>query len=147
MRERHTAVFDTIGEDGRTTAKAIKECYDRRGEKVIVKTFTDSQGFLRDFCDRRYDMAFLALNSPLDLAVARGAGLADKNCPLVFVSSTGDYAIEAFNLAALDYLLKPVTRERAEKSVSRIASEPVYQRKTVRSKTFLEEGSRECESF
>ncbi|MCL2461401.1 MAG: hypothetical protein FWF44_01945 [Defluviitaleaceae bacterium] len=136
MRERHIAVFDTIEEDGRTSAEAVMESYERRGERASVRTFTDNQMFLADFRDRHYDMVFLALNSPLDLAVARGAGQTDRSCPIIFVSGSGDYAVEAFRLPALDYLLKPVTRERVDESVGGIASEPVYSRRVITSKIF-----------
>jgi len=142
MRERHIAVFDTIREDCEATAEAVRECHDRRGERAVVKAFTDSQRFLADFRDRHYDMAFVALNSPLDLAVARGAARSDKSCPLVFVSGSGDYAVEAFNLTALDYLLKPVTRERAEDAVSR-AAPPDQVHSATRKKFILKEAGYE----
>jgi len=113
------AVYDTISEDCETTAEAVREYYQRRGEQASVRTFTESQGFLTDFRRRRYDMAFLAVNNPLDLAVAHNAGQTDRACPLIFVSDTGDYAIEAFRLPAIDYILKPVTWERVDESAER----------------------------
>lgn len=41
---------------------------------------------------------------------------------IVFVTAFGDHALEAFERAAVDYLLKPVARERLEKALARAAS-------------------------
>lgn len=44
-----------------------------------------------------------------------------RNKPLVvFVSAYSDYAIRAFEFAAVDYLLKPVRRERLEEALLRL---------------------------
>ena len=40
---------------------------------------------------------------------------------LVFVSAHDDFAVAAFELAALDYLVKPVSRQRLEEAVERVA--------------------------
>ena len=45
----------------------------------------------------------------------------DRPPALVFVSATDRFAVEAFAVAALDYLLKPVTRGRLQEAVRRIA--------------------------
>ncbi|MFA6074700.1 MAG: LytTR family DNA-binding domain-containing protein [Negativicutes bacterium] len=42
--------------------------------------------------------------------------------PIVFVSGHDKYAIQAFEMAALDYILKPLTCERTEKALQRIHS-------------------------
>ena len=44
-------------------------------------------------------------------------------CPgthIVFVTAYDQYAVEAFELYALDYILKPVTKERLEKTLKRL---------------------------
>ncbi|NWF54987.1 MAG: response regulator transcription factor [Syntrophaceae bacterium] len=41
-------------------------------------------------------------------------------CRVVFVTAYDEYAVEAFEKGAVDYLLKPVTRERLEKTVKRL---------------------------
>ena len=42
---------------------------------------------------------------------------------VVFVTAYDRYAVEAFELAALDYVLKPVRRERLTETVRRVADE------------------------
>lgn len=71
-------------------------------------------------CHHRPDLALLDLQMPeLDgLAVA---ALLDKDCrPLIaFVTAYDEYAVKAFELNAIDYLLKPVERERLAATIVR----------------------------
>jgi len=44
--------------------------------------------------------------------------------PVVFVTAHDAYAVEAFELAAVDYLLKPVRRERLQRALERVRRSP-----------------------
>lgn len=44
----------------------------------------------------------------------------DANIEIIFVTAYNKYAVDAFELEALDYLLKPITRERFKKTISRL---------------------------
>lgn len=65
------------------------------------------------------DIAFLDIRMPglSGLTVARAA---PDNCRIVFVTAYDEYAIEAFEETAVDYLLKPVTEKRLLKSIDRL---------------------------
>lgn len=129
MQYKRIAVYDTIPKECETTVEALRECFDRRSQQIKICAFTESHSFLLDFRDNHYDMAFLAMNSPVDLNAARGAGQMDLSCPLFFVSRNGDYSLEGYRLSILDYLLKPVTCEYIHKAVSRIDTEFGRERK------------------
>ena len=45
----------------------------------------------------------------------------DRPPALVFVSAYDEFAIDAFRLAALDYVVKPVARSRLEEAIARVA--------------------------
>ncbi len=68
------------------------------------------------------DAAFLDIHMPglngFDLA--RALGRFERRPVLVFVTADEEGALEAFDLAAVDYLLKPVRAERLHRSVGRI---------------------------
>ena len=51
--------------------------------------------------------------------LARAAAALRAQAGLVFVTADGG-ALEAFDLAAVDYLLKPVRTERLQRSVTRV---------------------------
>lgn len=65
------------------------------------------------------DLAFLDIRMPgqSGLDAARAAG---SDCRVVFVTAFDDHAVQAFEQAAVDYLLKPVSEERLARSVERL---------------------------
>jgi len=54
------------------------------------------------------------------LAVARELGRGSEPPAVIFVTAHEDFAVEAFDLDAIDYVLKPVGRERLERAVDRV---------------------------
>jgi DNA-binding LytR/AlgR family response regulator len=61
----------------------------------------------------------------LDIEMPGASGLEvaldiPKHLPVVFVTAYAEHAVKAFEAAALDYLLKPVTAERLEMSLHRL---------------------------
>lgn len=65
------------------------------------------------------DIAFLDIRMPgqSGLDAARNVSMATR---LVFVTAFDDHAVQAFEQAAVDYLLKPVSVERLERCVERL---------------------------
>ena len=76
-----------------------------------------------EFCATRpVDAVFLDIEMPR----VKGMELADKisrllpEALLVFVTAYPDYALRAFEASALDYLLKPVARDRLARTIERL---------------------------
>jgi DNA-binding LytR/AlgR family response regulator len=67
------------------------------------------------------DIAFLDIRMPgaSGLEVARGV---DREVHVVFVTAFDEYAVDAFERAAVDYLLKPVQDARLAETVARLRS-------------------------
>ena len=70
---------------------------------------------------RRYepDIAFIDIKMP----VYNGLQVAEKvsgSCCVVFITAYDEYAVEAFENEALDYVLKPVDEERLNKTIARL---------------------------
>ncbi|MEK8029297.1 LytTR family DNA-binding domain-containing protein [Ideonella sp. DXS29W] len=65
------------------------------------------------------DVAFLDIRMPglTGLEVAQGI---EGRTRVVFVTAYDEFAVQAFEQAALDYLLKPVTTERLSRSIQRL---------------------------
>jgi DNA-binding LytR/AlgR family response regulator len=71
------------------------------------------------------EVAFLDIHMPdlSGLEVARHVK-GDAMPIVVFVTAYDQYAVEAFEVAAVDYLLKPIRRERLAETLERVAAEP-----------------------
>ncbi|HOT98077.1 MAG TPA: LytTR family DNA-binding domain-containing protein [bacterium] len=69
---------------------------------------------------RAFDVIFLDIQMP----GALGFELLDQaevTAKLIFITAYDQYAIKAFEVNALDYLLKPIQRERLGKAIARLA--------------------------
>jgi DNA-binding LytR/AlgR family response regulator len=79
----------------------------------------DGEEALRLIGELKPDVAFLDIQMPVrsGLEVAR---YATGPCLFVFVTAFDKYAIEAFENAAIDYLLKPVSDERLKTTIKRL---------------------------
>lgn len=92
---------------------------DRIGEILTARTGADA---LRQLSERAVRIAFLDIHMPglLGTELARAfLALADPPA-VVFVTADEARAVEAFELRAADYLLKPVRTERLRRAVDRV---------------------------
>jgi len=88
-------------------------------ELDIIGEAGDGDAALRMITEARPDVAFLDVQMPgcSGMDVARRS---TETCLFVFVTAFDTYAIAAFESAAIDYLLKPVSDERLVKTVQRL---------------------------
>lgn len=74
------------------------------------------------------DVAFLDIRMPGMDGLEAAAEIADRlgeDAPaIVFVTAYDEYATRAFELAAMDYVLKPVAQDRLAKTVERLKARP-----------------------
>ena len=66
------------------------------------------------------DALFLDVQMPLASGLDVAASLPDPAPAVVFVTAFGHYAMQAFDAAAVDYLLKPVEPERLLRALQRL---------------------------
>ncbi|MBC3808147.1 response regulator transcription factor [Undibacterium seohonense] len=88
-------------------------------ELEIVATCEDGGDALDAIAKHQADIAFLDIRMP-ELSGLDVARASDGKCRVVFTTAYDNHAIEAFKLGAIDYLLKPITEERLQHTVSRI---------------------------
>jgi|GEM_PF-218650 len=88
----------------------------------VAGAFADASA-AAEFLDanRDVELAFVDISMPGGNGLDFAAKLeqAGSSMQIVFVTSHKDRAIEAFELSALDYLVKPVTHERLERTMRR----------------------------
>ena len=91
-------------------------------ELDIVAECEDGGGALEAIAEHRPDVAFLDIRMPgmTGLEVAAAAAEASPASQIVFVTAYNQYAIDAFEKGAVDYLLKPVARDRLVATIRRV---------------------------
>lgn len=91
-------------------------------EANCVGVATDGERALTMIDEHRPDVVFLDVRMPHRDGLATAHALYERrDSPLiVFVTAFGEYAIEAFAEAAIDYLLKPVDPVRLDRCVARL---------------------------
>jgi DNA-binding LytR/AlgR family response regulator len=90
-------------------------------ELNVVAECEDGLNALEALEHHRPQVAFLDIRMPgvSGLEVARAAGM---QCHVVFITAYEEYALRAFDEGAIDYLLKPVVRERLSRAIERTRS-------------------------
>lgn len=86
----------------------------------IIKECTNGFDAVREVQQSQPDLVFLDIQMP-KLDGFDVVELLGKDAPfIIFVTAYDEYALRAFEAEALDYLLKPVNRQRLEKSIERV---------------------------
>jgi two-component system response regulator AlgR len=101
----------------------LEACVDPRAEVVAeAGTASQAQAWLRD---HGCDLILLDVQMPgpdgLHLADALREIKAERSPAIVFVTAHAGHALRAFELDAIDYLTKPVRRERLAAALARVA--------------------------
>jgi len=88
----------------------------------IVATCEDGGAALEAIEDHKPDVAFLDIRMPglTGLEVAAATASASPGTQVVFVTAYNQYAIDAFDRGAVDYLLKPIAPDRLAATVQRV---------------------------
>lgn len=92
---------------------ALLERYlSSRSSEANIISYTQGEQLLANY--QRGEISLLLLdivmgNGANGIEVARAIKERDPNLPIVFVTSSADYAVESYEVRALHYLIKPVT--------------------------------------
>lgn len=110
-----------IIDDDKAMLLILKRIFNKIPGVEVINTFNSSSNVLEFVKEHNIDMAFLDINMPgengMELAkkILKTSPLTD----IVFTTSYREYAVEAFDICAFDYIVKPVLVERLRRTVSR----------------------------
>ena len=124
-----TAPVDRIGEPLRTlivddeplAVERLQILCARLPALSVIGTASDGAAALRLIEALTPDLVLLDMTMPeVDgLGVARQLASAAHRPSVIFVTAHEDFAVDAFDLDAVDYVLKPVSPDRLERAVNR----------------------------
>jgi DNA-binding LytR/AlgR family response regulator len=129
-----------IAEDEPLLAQALaRELAAAWPELQIVATVGDGLSAVREALAQQPDLLFFDVRMPGLSGMDAAADITDQwpmDVPLpllVFVTAYDEYAVQAFERAAVDYLLKPLQSARLRQSLERI--KPLAQQRIARAAT------------
>lgn len=110
-----------IVDDEAPARRRLRRLVEEEPDVVVVTECADGDEAVRAVAEARPDVMFLDIRMPemsgLDVLKALGP---DGVPAVVLVTALSDHALEAFELRAIDYLVKPFTRARFAETMSRV---------------------------
>lgn len=86
----------------------------------VLKTFTNPIEAIKFIANNEVDLVFLDIEMPMLNGVDLVESLNSKP-NIIFTTAFPNYAVEGFNLDAIDYLLKPISYKRFLKAISKVS--------------------------
>ena len=135
-----------IVDDEAPARSELRFLLEQTGKVASIIEASSVRSAIEKLMENRVDVVFLDISMPS----ASGLQLAEalhklKNPPaVVFVTAYSDHAVEAFDVDAVDYLLKPVEEERLERALAKVAAhvKPQAETKSSIERIPVEKGGR-----
>ena len=110
-----------IVDDEPAARRAVRECCEREGDLNVIGEYGDSRAALEAIRARPPRVLFLDIQMDSLNGMALARALDPQTLPLiVFVTAYDHYALEAFEVSAVDYLLKPFDDARFKATAARV---------------------------
>lgn len=112
-------MIKAIAIDDEPLALAIIETFCSRVDTLeLVQVFTDTSKALAFLSEHQINLLFLDISMPGISGLELYKEIPESTM-VIFTTSYSEYAIEGFNLSAIDYLLKPFEYERFVKAIEK----------------------------
>lgn len=111
-----------IVDDEQPSLDRLEKLINNSGLAAVEGRFTEPLSALEFLKENRTDTVFLDIEMPDMNGIELATRILDLqgNTDVVFVTAYNQYAVEAFRLNALDYLMKPVSADRLKETFYRI---------------------------
>jgi two-component system, LytTR family, response regulator len=123
------AIRALIVDDEPPARRRIRALLQAESDFAAVEECRDGREAIRAIEETAPDLVFLDVQMPeangFDVVAAVGP---DRMPPVIFVTAYDEFALRAFEVHALDYLLKPFDRERFEQALQRARAQIAQRR-------------------
>lgn len=111
------AICDDLEVDRKILTDMINRYFTEHNSLVNITTYHNGEDLISNFNNQNFDLIFLDIYmyklSGID--TAKEIRKKDANSILVFITTSSDFALDAFDLDALQYLIKPITYDKIKK--------------------------------
>lgn len=117
-------VSTLVVDDEELARNLVSSLVRRDRELVLVGECEDGASALNVIMEKRPDLVFLDIQMPVMNGLALAERLASVNHTpyVIFITAFDEHAVKAFELHALDYLVKPIEKDRFRAAVDRAKS-------------------------
>jgi two-component system LytT family response regulator len=110
-----------IVDDELAGRRTLREYCEAEGDLSVIGEYGDGATALAEIRAKRPQLLFLDIQMDPMNGIDLARALQPEELPsLVFVTAYDSYALEAFEVCAIDYLLKPFDQERFRKTLARV---------------------------
>lgn len=95
----------------------LKMMCEQIPELDVVKAFNSPEIFLSEMSNYDFDLCILDIEMPM-INGLQVANLLDSKL-IIFTTAYKEYAVDAFDLDAVDYVRKPIKKERLQQAISK----------------------------
>ena len=108
-----------IVDDEALAVQRLVRMLEKTGRVTIAGSATDSEDAIGELRSAAVDVLFLDVQMP-GLTGFELLERLDRDLPVVFTTAYDKYALEAFNVNSVDYLLKPIEPERLQRALDKL---------------------------
>ena len=126
MMELRIAVCDDAEEDRTYVSGLVRDWAAQAGHQAEITAFSSAESFLFRYAeDKNWDILLL----DIEMGAMDGVSLAkrvrkdNEAVQIVFVTGYSDYIAEGYEVAALNYLMKPIREEKLFVALDRAAEQ------------------------
>jgi two-component system LytT family response regulator len=120
-----------IVDDERLAIERLTRLLDATGRVHVAGSSTDPETALAELRDRDVDVLFLDIQMP-GLTGFDVVERLERDLPVIFTTAYDRYALDAFAVNSIDYLLKPIESERLERALDKLTRFTGQPRQDVR---------------
>lgn len=110
-----------IVDDEPPAIRLLEKYVDKVSFLTLKKTFTKPLEALSFIESNKIDLVFLDIQMP-EITGIQLSKIINDDVHIIFTTAYPDFAIESYNVSAIDYLLKPIEFERFYQAVKKITS-------------------------
>jgi two-component system LytT family response regulator len=120
MREAGEMIRTVIVDDEQPARARLQQLLSAHGDVTVVGEAEDGVQAIEQVTALAPDLVVLDIQMPACTGLEVAASLAHPRPAIVFCTAFDQYAVDAFELHAADYLLKPVNRARLAAALDRV---------------------------
>lgn len=110
-----------VVDDEPLARRGLKELIEEDKELQLLATFRNVSAASAFLADNEIDLVFLDIQMP-GINGMEFAKTLSKNILIIFTTAYAEYALESYEVDAIDYIVKPIEKERFQKAVSKAMS-------------------------